>query len=45
MMYQNIDFGTVKGFFSYDLEEPEVQMTTNYALQFAMEQVHQTSQI
>ena len=36
MMYQNIDFGTVKGFStSYDLGEPKSAMTTNYALQFA----------
>ena len=37
MMYQNIDFGTVKGFStSYDLRRTgRVQMTTNYTLQFA----------
>ena len=36
MMYQNIDFGTVKGFSaSYDLRRTgRVQMTTNYTLQF-----------
>ena len=37
MMYQNIDFGTSKGFSaSYDLRRTgRVQMTTNYTLQFA----------
>jgi len=37
MMYQNIDFGTIKGFStSYDLRRTgRVQMTTNYTLQFA----------
>ena len=37
MMYQNIDFGTVKGFsVNYDLRRTgRVQMTSNYTLQFA----------
>ena len=37
MMYQNIDFGTVKGFsINYDLRRTgRVQMTSNYTLQFA----------
>ena len=37
LMYQNIDFGTVKGFSAnYDLRRTgRVQLTTNYTLQFA----------
>ena len=45
MMYQNIDFGTVKGFSaSYDLRRTgRVQMTTNYTA-ICDEQVHQLPQ-
>jgi len=37
MMYQNIDFGTAKGFsISYDLRRTgRIQMTSNYTIQFA----------